>query len=228
MSSTACCCQRCKPAPARGGPPTHGPARRHPLGESRGGFWCFGGIVWGRGVGQGAGMRADEIVDVRSLRRWLESRPKETAHRDAVVIAYRGELRMLPFFVANRKRLPGKNGEMEDLPTVRSITVAGVFVEDPSDEGVVEAAEAATATATARATHAVSAATAKAGKAAAADTAVAAADYAFYMAYRDYGKKFWHSVAADARLLEAGGDCRAVALWPGAVPASFQRSETTF
>lgn len=45
-------------------------------------------------------MRAIDIVDEASMKRWLESRPKDTVRRDAVGMAHRAALRLFPLWAA--------------------------------------------------------------------------------------------------------------------------------
>ncbi|MGL4311231.1 MAG: hypothetical protein ACRCSU_12155, partial [Paracoccaceae bacterium] len=71
-------------------------------------------------------MKAEDIRDEKTLRRWLEERPEETRRRDSYSLAQRCVLRVFPVF----GRLMANNwfwqADMSVLPALRALLILGI------------------------------------------------------------------------------------------------------
>lgn len=79
-------------------------------------------------------MTPDDIADRETLARWLEGRPRA----DAVFVAFRAALRVLPWLIADLRRGRGLLGGETALPVLRTLLATGV-AQVSRDEGVVAA-----------------------------------------------------------------------------------------
>lgn len=67
-----------------------------------------------------------DIVDEESLRAWIGGRPEETRQADALAIASRAVLRVVPLFISQMKQDWVRITELTALPILRSIFTVGV------------------------------------------------------------------------------------------------------
>lgn len=97
-------------------------------------------------------VQASEIRDRETLEAWLNARPEAVRQRDAVIMAHRAALRVLPLYLGNLDHTWARKNDLTALPLLRvSLTSgAGAHAWNPAPE-VKEAARAAFAAAVPRA-----------------------------------------------------------------------------
>jgi hypothetical protein len=176
-------------------------------------------------------VKAEEVQDEGSLRRWLESLPRDTpeeeaeARRRAVVIAHRAAMRALPGNRAYRDLTALQERAWLAMPIMRADLVSGVAAIDLALD-ISAAANAAVAAADALAGAADAAALAAAAAAVRAEsdavrmsevggdigTALAATAVAAFTNLPARAA-FWRSVRADCVALEAGEAAIVAPLW---------------
>ncbi|MDU8909905.1 hypothetical protein [Aestuariicoccus sp. MJ-SS9] len=159
-------------------------------------------------------MRAEDIEDRKTLQAWLTDRPRA----DALAIAHRAALRVLPVWGAAMEEDWARKGEVTALPLLRCNLISAVAALVPTAD-ITDAAARATATAARSAAfatttvdaHAV--ADARAAAFASADTDVRAATdaRAAFTSARAAARAAttadaWDAIRADAQALEAGNN----------------------
>ncbi len=194
-------------------------------------------------------MDADQIIDRDSLEAWLQGRSRA----DAVVIATRAALRVLPIYAGWVRQDRVRKGDLTALEILRCLLTSGVAAVSPTAE-VMAAARSATAaaarsaaaaltaafrsaaafsafsatTTTAAATAARSAASAASARSAAA-AARAAATAAFSAADATTTaaarSQTWVLIRDDAGMLERGQDPVAARLWSATEPDWFAAAD---
>jgi len=168
-----------------------------------------------------------EIEDRDSLEAWLNARPEATRQQDAVTIAHRAAMRVLPLYLAwQSTRSP--QDDLTALPVLRVSLISGVATlastpEIRNADAFAAAADAFAARADAfaaaadafaarAAAFAAAAAAARAAAAAAAARADAAADAAAFAARAD-ADIVWQEIQHDAGRLQAGDSPMQAPLW---------------
>jgi hypothetical protein len=71
-------------------------------------------------------MNAKDITGRDSFDDWLEERPEEVRRSDAIAIAQRAALRVLPVWLAEVERSRSREGAYTALPVLRSLLTSGV------------------------------------------------------------------------------------------------------
>lgn len=154
-------------------------------------------------MGQGGGMRAEDITDEKSLRAWLETRPRA----DAVAIAHRAAMRMFPLWAILDQRLKD-NFDLSVFHCLWPLLVSGIPLEYHSLESV-KAARSSAEFATKAGGHlfaasSVAAAAAFASNSLFASNYVGAAVSAFARAHQalkfEYARNYPNAVRAFAEL----------------------------
>lgn len=185
-------------------------------------------------------VQASEIVSEETLKAWLDARPEETRQRDAVIIAHRSAMRVLPLYIQVLDDAWARKSGLTALPVLRADLTSGAYAGKPAKE-LKEAAVAARTGAshdafTARSSpHTSNAAADAAISAAAAAAAAAKIDtaYTFSAPYVDRAyatvrtsasdTSIWSTLRVDASELEASQSPHTGSLWPTEPPDELQR-----
>ncbi|AOZ69852.1 hypothetical protein LPB142_11410 [Rhodobacter xanthinilyticus] len=180
-------------------------------------------------------MQASEIRDEKTLQAWLAARPETTQQRDAVIIAHRAAMRVLPLFVQELNEGWAQKHGLTALPVLRPNLTSGATVGNPAPEvkkaavfAATAAAAATTRSATTRSAAATRSATTADSAAFAAAFAATAADSAFAATTADsaFAAAAWTQIQSDAAKLETSANPEQSALWPDA-PEALQQAWAT-
>lgn len=173
-------------------------------------------------------VQASEIRDEDTLKAWLEGRPERTRQRDAVTIAYRAAMRVLPFYICVLGERWAQERKLLALPVLAACLTSGVWIENQSAEvdaaatratsasnPVVGATSAATvaSTANARAAFAASVAVSIAASISAPSSASAAASIVDIVASAVASASYLNGIRVDAYQLSQGISPYHAALW---------------
>lgn len=159
-------------------------------------------------------MQASEIDSKETLEAWLNARPKAARQREAVLLAHRAAMRVLPFYLRALREPWARKEDLTALPVLRASLTSG----NPLPE-VKEAFAAAARTAFAAAADDAAFAAAAADDAA--DAAAAAAADDVFGADAFAADDAWWTLRADADAIEAGTLPLTAALWSEIPPYRF-------
>ena len=170
-------------------------------------------------------MRADEIIDRKSLEAWLNARPEDSREADALAIAQRAALRVLALFLAQLNADDDRALVLMASPILRALLASGVLRKFPETDVRHYAFGASVwALAVARGTPTTTSVSAAIAAAYAAVEAPTTADAAADAAASAHAA-IWQTVRDDARVLDAGRDPLTLPLWPGDIPPDLIAAE---
>ncbi|MEM7441569.1 MAG: hypothetical protein AAF393_18465 [Pseudomonadota bacterium] len=178
-------------------------------------------------------VRAEKIQDRETLLAWLEQRPEASRWSDAVKIASRCALRVLPHYVSFLDHEQARAFDMTALPIFRLNLISAVVGKFDNTElaeaiaasigvgasstadisNATRASSAKTRSAANAALEAVSAARSVSSLSAAGSTAAAAARAASEYSFKPRADS-WRAVREDVQLTESGQDILHCPLWP--------------
>ena len=185
-------------------------------------------------------MAAKDIIDPKTLERWLKARPKDRHRADSIAIAQRAAARVFPVWAAAMAQDWARRSDLTALPVLRPLLTAGVARKYPTPEVIAFSAAAAAAARSAAAADAFSDARSAARSAAAAAAAAFSADAADARSAAAFSaavfsadaakwmpsSAFFDHIRKDAETLDGNGDPFSNPLWDGPEPDGFFQSDT--
>ena len=174
-------------------------------------------------------MRAEDVQDAESLRRWLESLPRDTpeARHVAVTVAHRAAMRVLPIAWALVLDSPRDYGALSLLRAALATGVAAVSPTDAVERAVADSvwpAQSVSPFIGSNSAQSISTAASTVGSFDIPGLTVAAVVDAVYsgaeFAENDFSAKatLWRAVVADATALAEGAEVQGRPLWPRTDP----------